>query len=308
MGNLCSCVGDSPSSARKGDGSASGGGGGLVAKAAAPAKVPGPSDVIDHALADAKKELDKNKGHDFHDTYKVSKLVGHGAFAKVMICSHKDTNDKFAVKTVQKNLEDPQKQREGKGGEGQGKAGQVERGVGCAWGARCFACCCDGRGAAAAGTGAGRGTRFCGGAAALTGTPAAAAARSCVAAGILKEIAIMRLLQDHPNTIKLYEVYEDKESYHLILELCSGGELFDQIIAKVGQQFKAPTLKRYRPAPAPPCRSLQRRRVWVCAGPCLDYAPPAPGSCPPPCACVTLAGGCRGTSARRTHPRRCTAC
>lgn len=42
----------------------------------------------------------------------------------------------------------------------------------------------------------------------------------------------MKMLQDHPNTIKLYDVYEDKESYHLILELCSGGELFDQIIAK----------------------------------------------------------------------------
>ena len=51
--------------------------------------------------------------------------------------------------------------------------------------------------------------------------------------GIVKEIAIMRVLQDHPNTVKLYEVFEDTESYHLIMELCSGGELFDQIIAKV---------------------------------------------------------------------------
>jgi calcium-dependent protein kinase len=72
-----------------------------------------PADPIDAALADAKKELEKNKGQDFHNKYKVSKLVGHGAFAKVMICSHVDTNEKFAVKTVQKNLEDPQKQREG---------------------------------------------------------------------------------------------------------------------------------------------------------------------------------------------------
>jgi hypothetical protein len=30
-----------------------------------------------------------------------------------MICTHKDTHEKYAVKTVQKNLEDPAKQREG---------------------------------------------------------------------------------------------------------------------------------------------------------------------------------------------------
>jgi hypothetical protein len=39
--------------------------------------------------------------------------AGHGAFAKVSICSHKDTKEKFAVKAVQKNFEDPGKQREG---------------------------------------------------------------------------------------------------------------------------------------------------------------------------------------------------
>ncbi len=70
-------------------------------------------DIIEGALADAQKELDRNRGHDFNDRYKVSKLIGHGAFAKVMVCSHKDTHEKYAVKTVQKNLEDPAKQREG---------------------------------------------------------------------------------------------------------------------------------------------------------------------------------------------------
>ncbi len=35
---------------------------------------------------------------------------------------------------------------------------------------------------------------------------------------------------DHPNIIKLYEVYEDEYYIYLVQELCRGGELFDLII------------------------------------------------------------------------------
>lgn len=45
------------------------------------------------------------------------------------------------------------------------------------------------------------------------------------------EIKILQKL-DHPNIIKLYEVYEDEFAYHLVSEYCSGGELFEHISQK----------------------------------------------------------------------------
>eukprot|EP00386_Alphamonas_edax_P013436 GDKI01041499.1.p1 GENE.GDKI01041499.1~~GDKI01041499.1.p1 ORF type:complete len:517 (+),score=140.52 GDKI01041499.1:243-1793(+) len=47
-----------------------------------------------------------------------------------------------------------------------------------------------------------------------------------------QEIAIMKLL-DHPNIIKLFETFEDHRNIYLVMELCTGGELFDRIIEKV---------------------------------------------------------------------------
>jgi calcium-dependent protein kinase len=46
------------------------------------------------------------------------------------------------------------------------------------------------------------------------------------------EINIM-IKMDHPNIIKLYEVYEDKRYIHLIMELSTGGELFDRIMDRI---------------------------------------------------------------------------
>lgn len=44
------------------------------------------------------------------------------------------------------------------------------------------------------------------------------------------EVEIMMKL-DHPSILRLYDYFEDKKYVYLVLELCTGGELFDRIIA-----------------------------------------------------------------------------
>lgn len=45
------------------------------------------------------------------------------------------------------------------------------------------------------------------------------------------EINVLKQM-DHPNIVKLFEAYKDKKRYFIVTELCSGGELFDQIIKR----------------------------------------------------------------------------
>lgn len=53
---------------------------------------------------------------------------------------------------------------------------------------------------------------------------------------LTNEILVMRKIVEnvspHPNVIDLYDVYEDQNGVHLVLELCFGGELFDRIVAQ----------------------------------------------------------------------------
>jgi calcium-dependent protein kinase len=35
---------------------------------------------------------------------------------------------------------------------------------------------------------------------------------------------------DHPNIIKIFEFFQDKKHFHIVTELCEGGELFDYIM------------------------------------------------------------------------------
>ncbi|WOL11275.1 calcium-dependent protein kinase 29-like [Canna indica] len=47
-----------------------------------------------------------------------------------------------------------------------------------------------------------------------------------------REVHIMRTLPEHPNVVRLRDVFEDDEAVHLVMEICEGGELFDQIVKR----------------------------------------------------------------------------
>lgn len=46
---------------------------------------------------------------------------------------------------------------------------------------------------------------------------------------LAQEIEIIQWL-DHPNIVRLYEVFEDARCIYIVMELCTGGELFDAIL------------------------------------------------------------------------------
>lgn len=49
---------------------------------------------------------------------------------------------------------------------------------------------------------------------------------------VRREIEIMHHLKGHPNVTYVVGTYEDEKYVHIIMELCSGGELFDRIVSK----------------------------------------------------------------------------
>ncbi len=45
---------------------------------------------------------------------------------------------------------------------------------------------------------------------------------------ILRE-SYLHLQLDHPNIVKLYDIYEDADEYHCVLEYCEGGTLSKRV-------------------------------------------------------------------------------
>ncbi|KAL5994117.1 Calcium-dependent protein kinase 29 [Asimina triloba] len=49
---------------------------------------------------------------------------------------------------------------------------------------------------------------------------------------VRREVHILQHLTGQPNVVEFKGAFEDRQSVHLVMELCSGGELFDRITAK----------------------------------------------------------------------------
>lgn len=57
-----------------------------------------------------------------------------------------------------------------------------------------------------------------------------------------REISVMRML-NHPNCVKLFDVLQTQNNIYLVLELVTGGELFDRIVS--AKKFDEDTARRY---------------------------------------------------------------
>ncbi|ESQ29233.1 hypothetical protein EUTSA_v10023804mg [Eutrema salsugineum] len=56
---------------------------------------------------------------------------------------------------------------------------------------------------------------------------------------VRREIQIMQYLSGQPNIVEIKGSYEDRQSVHLVMELCEGGELFDKITKRGHYSEKA---------------------------------------------------------------------
>ena len=43
---------------------------------------------------------------------------------------------------------------------------------------------------------------------------------------------------DHPNIMKIFELYEDQKRFYLVMELCDGGNLYNGLIKKLYSELE----------------------------------------------------------------------
>ncbi|KAK4783055.1 hypothetical protein SAY86_007429 [Trapa natans] len=64
-------------------------------------------------------------------------------------------------------------------------------------------------------------------------------------AQVLREVSAMRLLQSHPNILKIHEVMATRSKIYLVMELASGGELFS-VLTRRGRFTEASTRRLFQ--------------------------------------------------------------
>lgn len=56
---------------------------------------------------------------------------------------------------------------------------------------------------------------------------------------LYNEAKIMQVLAPHPNVIQVYDVYEDEDWLHLVIELCNSPDLFCRVSERVFDESEA---------------------------------------------------------------------
>ena len=59
----------------------------------------------------------------------------------------------------------------------------------------------------------------------------------------MDEIKLIKML-DHPNTIKVIEVFQSTRELQIVMEMCTGGELFDRLYQQPKNRFSEGNCKR----------------------------------------------------------------
>jgi calcium-dependent protein kinase len=51
---------------------------------------------------------------------------------------------------------------------------------------------------------------------------------------------------DHPNIVRLYEIFEDSKYIHFVMDLCTGGDLMDYLLMNgpLGERLAAEYMKK----------------------------------------------------------------
>ncbi|XP_024537988.1 calcium and calcium/calmodulin-dependent serine/threonine-protein kinase [Selaginella moellendorffii] len=142
---------------------------------------------------------DSNGRHRLQDDYIIGPVLGYGGFSVVRKGVHKENGTEVAIKTLRKQGFGYGDKKNG----GRPLAGATKRGRGS------------------------RGRKSTAGP-----TQDSLISEALVANEIIVMQRIVENVSPHPNIVHLHDVYEDEAGVHLVLELCSGGELFDRIVAQ----------------------------------------------------------------------------